>query len=178
MLHIRKIVMRGTDIDDATVSFDAGSNVLAGESDTGKSLLLHCLDYIFGADEMKKRIPETEAYSQLYVEFGNAREQTLTLERSLSGGDLAAHDCQIDEIASSGRKVSARRYGTSLSDDVTSLIFPFADIPDAKLRKNDRGEVQRLTIRTFLPTFLVDEITMIAEQSPVLGQPGFRRYCA
>ena len=41
------------------------------------------------------------------------------------------------------------------------------------MRKNDRGEVQRLTIRTFMPTFLVDEISMITERSPVMGEPGY-----
>ena len=173
MLRLRHIVMRGPDIPEATVSFDAGANILAGESDTGKSLLIHCLDYILGADEMKKRIPETEAYAQLFVEFINAREETLTLERSLSGGDLRAHSCAISEIASEGRKITARRYGTSVADDVTSVILPFAGIQDAKLRKNDRGEVQRLTIRTFMPTFLVDEISVIAEQSPITGEPGY-----
>ena len=173
MLGIREIVMRGPGTEDAAVSFVAGTNVLAGESDTGKSLLLHCLDYIFGAEEMRKRIPQTEAYSQLFVEFRNTRGQTLTLERNLSGGDLAAHDCPIGEIASPGRKVASRRYGTSAVDDVTSVIFPFAGIRDAQLRKNDRGEMQRLTVRTFMSLFLVDENSVIAEQSPVLGGGGF-----
>jgi hypothetical protein len=165
--------MRGPQVDDAEVIFEAGANILAGESDTGKSVLLHCLDYIFGADEMKKRVPEIEPYAQLYVEFANSRGATLTLERSLSGGDLEVHDCPIADIQGSGRKIAARRYGRSVADDVTSLILPFANIPDATLRKNDRGEVQRLTIRTFMPTFLVDEISVIAERSPVLGERGY-----
>jgi hypothetical protein len=173
MLCLRNIVMRGPNVADAIVSFEPGANVLAGESDTGKSLLLHCLDYILGADEMRKRVPKTEAYAQLFVEFVNARQETLTLERSLSGGDLAAHDCSIDQIASPGRRIVARRYGKSVADDVSSVILPFSGISDAKLRKNDRGDVQRLTIRTFMPTFLVDEISVIAEQSPIMGKPGY-----
>jgi DNA repair ATPase RecN len=79
MLRLRHIIMRGPGVEDATVSFVAGANILAGESDTGKSLLLHCLDYILGADEMRKRVPETEAYAQLFVEFANTRQEILTL---------------------------------------------------------------------------------------------------
>ncbi|WP_276516726.1 hypothetical protein [Bradyrhizobium ottawaense] len=41
------------------VAFGDGANILAGASDTGKSYLVHCLDYIFGADELSKRIPES-----------------------------------------------------------------------------------------------------------------------
>src|SRR4051812_938928 len=173
MLRINRILLRGPGIADATIGFEQGSNILAGASDTGKSLLLHCLDYIFGADEMRKRIPETEPYAQLFVEFVNDRQETLTLERSLSGGNLAVRDVPIDDIAAAGRTVSPRRYGTSLADDVTSVLLPFASIPEARLRKNNLGDTQRLTIRSFFPLILVDEISVIAEQSPILGESGF-----
>lgn len=53
------------------------------------------------------------------------------------------------------------------------MLFPLAGIPEAMLRKNGRGEVQRLTIRTLRPVFLVDEIAVIDERSPVTGAPGF-----
>jgi DNA repair ATPase RecN len=89
MLQVRTICLKGARKDDATISFEDKANNLAGESDTGKSYLLHCLDYIFGADEFKKRIPQAEPYSQLYVEFANDRGEALSLERSLSGGGLA-----------------------------------------------------------------------------------------
>lgn len=46
-------------------------------------------------------------------------------------------------------------------------------IKEATLRKNNDGEPQRLTIRTFVPTIIVDEVSVIEEQSPVLGRGGF-----
>ena len=58
MLQIREIRLSGPNVEDASVKFGPGPNVIAGESDTGKSYLLHCLDYIFGAEELKKRIPQ------------------------------------------------------------------------------------------------------------------------
>jgi hypothetical protein len=56
---------------------------------------------------------------------------------------------------------------------VTEVMFGFAGIPEATLRKNDRGSVQRLTMRLFMPVLLVDEITIIDEVSPVLGDSGY-----
>jgi hypothetical protein len=156
------------------VSFVGGSNVLAGASDTGKSYLLHCLDYVLGAVEMKKRIPEAEPYSQVFVEFENAENESLTLVRSLAGGDLAAYRVGVAEVDGfNGEKIVASRSGPSNAKDVTSVLFDFAKISEAKLRKNDRGETQRLTIRTLLPTFLIDEISVIDEVSPVLGRSSF-----
>jgi DNA repair ATPase RecN len=72
MLQVRSILLRGKGVKDAQISFNHGANILAGESDTGKSYLVHCLDYIFGGDAMSKRIPEAESYSQLFVEFQNS----------------------------------------------------------------------------------------------------------
>lgn len=81
MLQLRRIVLKGQSVLDASIAFAAGGNIVAGETDTGKSYLLRCLDYIFGANKMDKRIPEAEPYSTLYVEFQNKDGNILTLER-------------------------------------------------------------------------------------------------
>ncbi|PKP80384.1 MAG: hypothetical protein CVT79_16180 [Alphaproteobacteria bacterium HGW-Alphaproteobacteria-18] len=173
MFQIREIRLSGPSVEDASIKFGPGPNVVAGESDTGKSYLLHCLDYIFGAEELKKRIPQAEPYDELKVEFQNTAGDYLTLVRNLSGGDLKAHGSQIDTIDSEGKEIAYRRHGKSKADDVTSVLFPFAGIKEAMLRKDSDGKVQRLTIRTFLPTIIVDEVSVIEEQSPVLGRGGF-----
>jgi hypothetical protein len=173
MLQLRKIVLRGEGVPDASISFFPGGNIVAGESDTGKSYLLRCLDYIFGADEMKKRIPAAESYSKLYVQFENKVGAVLTLERHLSGGDLASHTCPVEDIDGAGKSLKPKRKGKSKARDITEVLFQFAGLSEAVLRKNDRGEVQRLTIRQYLPVFLIDEIAIIDEKSPVLGKGGF-----
>lgn len=173
MLQIREIRLSGPNVEDASVKFGHGPNVIAGESDTGKSYLLHCLDYIFGAEELEKRIPQAEPYDEVKVEFRSTAGDYLTLVRSLSGGDLKAHRSEIDAIDGDGETIAYRRHGTSKADDITSVLFSFAGIKEAMLRKNNDGKVQRLTIRTFLPTIIVDEVSVIEEQSPVLGRGGF-----
>lgn len=173
MFQLRQIVLRGEGVPDASIKFLPGGNIVAGESDTGKSYLIRCLDYIFGADEMKKRIPVAEPYSKLYVQFENKVGGVLTLERHLSGGDLASHNCNIEDIQGTGKSLKPKRKGKSKARDITEVLFQFAGLSEAVLRKNDRGEVQRLTIRQYLPVFLVDEITIIDERSPVLGKGGF-----
>ena len=124
---------------------------------------------------MRKRIPKAEPYSQLFVEFENTEKQVLTLERNLSGGQLAAHAVAIDQIAAPGRVILSKRTGKSVADDVTAILFPFAGISEAQLRKNDRGEVQRLTVRTMISVFLADEVAVIDDKSPVLGTGSFDR---
>ncbi|MCS1638218.1 hypothetical protein MWL67_10860 [Escherichia coli] len=86
MLRIRKILLRGNSVQDAYVDFYKGANILAGESDTGKSYLVSCLDYILGAEKLKKKLKEATDYTHLYVEFEND-EGGLTLKRGLEGGN-------------------------------------------------------------------------------------------
>jgi hypothetical protein len=159
---------------DATETFEPGGNILAGESDTGKSYLLHCLDYVFGADELRKRIPEADAYSDLFVELENSAGDFLTLKRSLAGGKIAVYRSRFESIGVTKPEVvtSKRAKGKSVKD-ISSVLFPFAGVPEAVLRRNDRGETQRLSMRMFLPVLLVDEIAVIDERSPVLGKSGF-----
>jgi hypothetical protein len=173
MLQIREIRLCGPNVEDAVVKLGPGPNIIAGESDTGKSYILHCLDYIFGAEEFRKRNPKDEPYDELKVEFENTAGKYLTLVRSLSGGDLKAHHSRIDSISEGGVEIAYRRHGTSKAADITSILFPFAGIKEAVLRRNSGGNVQRLTIRTLLPIILVDEVSMIEEQSPVIGRRGF-----
>jgi hypothetical protein len=173
MLQIRKLVLRGIGVMDATETFCPGGNIVAGESDTGKSYLLRCLDYIFGADKLKSPIPKAQPYSDLFVEFENSAGEFITLRRSLSGGGLAVHRCRIDEIDGPGETITAKRTKKKGAEDVTSVLFPFAGIPEAELRKNVRGEKQRLSMRMFLPIFLIDEVAVIDLHSPVLGRSGF-----
>ena len=55
--------MRGNSVQDAYVDFYKGANILAGESDTGKSYLVSCLDYILGAEKLKKKLKEATDYT-------------------------------------------------------------------------------------------------------------------
>ena len=104
----------------------------------------------------------------------NSEKKSLTLERSLSGGDLAAYQVGIADIdGQESEKIVASRSGKSQAKDVTSVLFEFAKINEARLRKDAQGGTQRLTVRTLLPVFLVDEVAVIDERSPVLGKSSF-----
>lgn len=172
MLQIRKILLRGHSVKDALVKFEHGANILAGESDTGKSFLVQCLDFILGADKLKY-LKQAEGYKSLFVEFENSKQEFLTLVRPLDGGKLRAYQSRIEDISGSGSEIAPKRAGKSVQPDITSVFLPFAGIDSAQLRKNVNGETQRLSVRTLAPLFLVNEVSIIDEYSPVLGRPGY-----
>lgn len=172
MLQIRKILLRGAGLEDAVVQFYSGANVLAGESDTGKSFLLECINFILGAEKLTL-VDEAKPYAHLAVEFVNSNDETITLVRPTGGGKVAAYHVPIADISGSGQPIAPTRKGKSKGPDVTSVLLPFAGIKEARLRRNVEGETQRFTIRTIEPLFLVDEVAVIDQQSPVTGKATF-----
>ncbi|WP_228860384.1 hypothetical protein [Xenorhabdus sp. PB61.4] len=122
---------------------------------------------------LKKKPKEAISYTHLFVEFENSKNEVLTLTRALDGGKLVAHYFPIRGIDGKGETIAPVRKGKSQRPDVTSILFPFAGIKEAKLRKNARGATQRLSIRTLAPLFLVDEVSIIDEYSPVTGRASF-----
>ena len=190
MARISEIRLTGHDKPDALITFKPGANVVSGDSDTGKSYLLRCIDYVFGAEEMTKVIDEASGYELVWLELRDALDETLTLERHLTGGDVQAYSIPIEEVLHRRRgtpddpstegnveapvleveTLAWKRQGKSQARDVTSRVFPFFGMPEnVRLRSNDKGKTQRLSIRTLLPIFVFDEAMIISENSRILG---------
>jgi hypothetical protein len=173
MMQLRELRVTGTDKPNAVIKFAPGGNVIAGVSNSGKSYMLRCIDFVLGADEMTKKIDEDAGYELVCLEFANTRGDSLTLVRQLTGGDVSVHYSTIDKIEGNGTTVAWKRHGKSTGPDVSSIFLQFAGMKEARLRANSRGATNRLTVRTLLPAFLVDETSIIAERSPVYGSSGY-----
>lgn len=174
MMQLREIRLVGPGKEPGQLRFEPGGNVVSGDSDTGKSYMLRCIDFVLGADEMTKVIDEAAGYDRVLLEFENEKNEFLTLGRPLGGGDILVYRQQIGAIHNGGETVASRRRGKSTGPDVSSIVFPFAGMPaEGKLRSSGEGKTTRLTMRVMLPIFLVDETAIIAERSPVLGDATF-----
>lgn len=50
MFYIKKITIKSGQDTKSSVDLKQGLNIVHGESNTGKSLVLSCIDYMFGAE--------------------------------------------------------------------------------------------------------------------------------
>jgi hypothetical protein len=174
-MQIREVRLTGPTKADASVHFKAGGNVITGDSDTGKSYILQCIDYVLGAEKPPKSIEEAVGYKTVFVEFEGGGQSALTLQRPLGGGDIEAHRAKIDNIVGRGEVVPARRYGKSLVRDVTSVVLEFSQLSEAQLRSTKEGKPARLSLRHLAPIVLVSETSIIAELSPVYTNSGYEQ---
>lgn len=53
--YIRQLTVSGEGVEPSVISFEPGTNLIFGNSDMGKSYVVECLDFIFGAKTMRLR---------------------------------------------------------------------------------------------------------------------------
>ena len=172
-MQLRELRLTGTSKPPASVRFDQGANAFSGVSDTGKSYMFHCIEYVLGADVMDHEIGEADGHERVLLELVNDKGKTLSLKRPLKGGKISTYNVPLDQIQGDEKVVPHKRSGKSKSEELTSVVFPFAGLSDVDLRKNKTGKTQRLTIRTMTPIFLVDEDAIFSTTSPVTGPRSF-----
>jgi len=122
-MQLRELRLVGSGKAPASVRFVAGANVISGTSDTGKSYILRCIDYVLGAEELKKKIDEAVGYEFAQVEFVNNEGQFLTFIRNLAGGDVLVHRTSIQNIHGAGEEVAWKRQGAATDSEEGSTAW-------------------------------------------------------
>ncbi len=80
---IKKLEVKGAKKESASIELDTGLNVIAGASDTGKSYITKCFQFIFGTETPPKQIDEAKGYTHLEVTFETEDGGSFILSREL-----------------------------------------------------------------------------------------------
>lgn len=91
-ISLRFIRFRGTKKPDAEFTFAPGLNVLWGASDTGKTFLVEAIDFMLGAGDPLKDIPERQGYETIELGLTTPGAKDYTLVRSIQGGNFMRFD--------------------------------------------------------------------------------------
>ena len=161
---IRRLALLGLGKAPAEVTFTRGLNVVAGPSDTGKSFIAKCLDYVLGSRDPLKEIPQADGYSSVVLEIeANSDQRVYSLERSVRGGEIL---CKTD--GKPDRVLAAKHQGGK-EDTVSQFLLDLSGLGTKKVRTNDRGTTRPLSFRDIARLIIIDEETVITEDSPVLS---------
>lgn len=156
---IKKLELSGSSVETKTIQFKKGLNVIFGSSDTGKTFIFECINYMLGSTTLKKSIPESENYNLvvLVIETYNGKEYKL--ERSLKGGnfnlfDSSTGDSRVIEVSNQSNK-----------ETISSFLLNICNINGKKIRKNKQGKMQNLYFQNLKKYFAVDEVEIVTEKS-------------
>lgn len=159
---IKKLEVKGTDKQTALVDFEIGLNVIAGASDTGKSYITKCFQFIFGTETPPKPIDQAKGYTHLVVSFETKSGERFVLSRELKEkADIVCKEIDNDNLETVLKP--AHKGTPNLSEFFLSKFGLDNKILAKGLESMNHVS---LTLRIFERILLVDEGRIISENSP------------
>jgi len=162
--YLVRLTLSGAGLADAEVRFGNGLNVISGPSDTGKTFIIQCIDFLLGARTKPEEIPEASGYGLAHLEL-KAREDgaSYTLTRSLRGGDFTLKRPDGSE------EVLAEQHSADRDDTVSQFLLDMTGLSNNRLRKNKRGETRSLSFRDLAHLIVISEEDILKSRSPILS---------
>ena len=171
--YIERLSVSGPGKQESVVEFQSGVNIICGPSNTGKTYIIKCIDYMFGATD-DPIVLET-GYNRVTLTLC-APEGCVTMSRLFGQPRV--------EVTSTHPDIVPGRYlvkGTqkNYEDSIASVWLKLIGIKNMHLiNSNGNRKKQLLTWRTFCHTFLLTEQRMISLDSALLPDSVFTRTAA
>ena len=161
---ISRIIATGEKVVASKIDFKQGLNIVCGPSNTGKSYIFHCIDFLFGSSS--KPFDESTGYDTVRMEVITEKGHNLSLERQLGKNTI--------QVISNVPEIESGRYSTSSGKKkINTVWLALIGINEEhKIVKNQYYHSQTLTWRTFLHSFLISD-EQIPQKEPVLLQAQF-----
>jgi hypothetical protein len=166
---IAEVRFRGENVEDAVIRFAQGLSVVAGPSNTGKSLLRSALNFVFGSSEPMKTVDESVVYGSILVEVRTTTGETMTFERAWQGGDVKQYAVAAQDVTVATRsRLLSSRHSAENETNISAVLLSLAGLTGRKiLRSKTRGDVRNLSFRDLVEYVLISEERIITELSPI-----------
>lgn len=162
--QLTRLTLKGAGVPDAEVVFREGLNVVSGPSDTGKTFIFQCIDFMLGGQDSPKDIPEAAGYESVHLAIRpRGMSEDLVLERSLRGGDVRLYTPRA-----AMRVLRAKHKGED-HDTVSGFLLDLTGLTGKKVRTNAQGITRYLSFRDIARLTLVGEETIIREETPIFS---------
>jgi len=169
--YIQELKLTGSHTEDASIPFEKGLNVISGPSNTGKSFIFKCINYIFGASELKP-IKESKKYSIIYLQLGffNSNRQ-ITLSRAIGDNKIYYSFSGIKNFTTSSHQVLNVKHSAENEDNISRYLLKLLGIEEliCLVKSKSNGSKKTLSFRAIVNLFMISETDIISEKkSPIL----------
>lgn len=170
MFYISKIILYSGNGVQSHLYLKPGLNIIYGESNTGKSMILDCIDYMFGARDhrFESKLDIEKIELSLYVN-GNL----LIMNRAINSKKIS--------IESNVPGIESDMYSTNSNaqKSISSVWLKIMGINgDVKIIQTLTGKLQKLTLRTFYHVLLISEQRVQTVGSILSSENGFTQKVA
>lgn len=170
--YIKSIGASGPKVEYSQVMFDAGVNILHGPSNSGKSYVISCINFMFGASE----VPFTRAstgYDTIHMTMESMDGRSVQMKRRIVD-DTKGKKSDVGEnsvsVASNFEEIGSYDYSISKME-YSDMLLKLMGIEERHQIISTQAFVQQnLTNRSFLHSFFIDEDN-IYEKIPAFDVP-------
>lgn len=162
--YIEKIIVTGSGKTDSIIELSNGVNIIYGPSNTGKTYIVKCIDYMFGSEREPIDISTGYQYIKIIV---RTQCGTITMSRKIGENKI--------EVSSNDNNVSSGKYATKASrinydKTINSIWLSLIGVNDMHLViSNENYKKQILSWRTFSHMFMLTETKIISEYPAILS---------
>lgn len=170
-LQIRFIRFLGPGRETAEFLFTPGLNILWGSSDTGKTFLVEAIDFMLGAGEPLKDIPERVGYDRILLGL-TVGNKDYTLHRSINGGAFKRFDGLLQDIPEdpkAGKPLSAGHSAKNYTNLSNWLLQEIGLDKKQILYSIKSGQLKSLGFRALAHLCVIIYPNITKTKSPILS---------
>ena len=160
---IKKITVSGKNALYSEILFNDGVNIVYGPSNSGKSYIINCIDFMFAG-----QIPFTKAatgYDTVSIYFESTDGDIVSMERKIIDGKNGETGARVVDVRSDYEHIKSQEYkisGNGFSDVMLRLMGINSS---HKIISDDNYNVQSVTIRQLMHFFFINEENILMKST-------------
>lgn len=167
---INKLRLTGASVESAEINLKPGTNIITGPSNTGKTFIFQCINYMLGGSKLPKPIKHAKSYSSIFLEIESFQDKKFTLSSDLKGGDFQLFSGGIDELTNDQEyKTLARKHNPKNEKTVSAFLLSLSNSYQKKIRTNVKGKTRYISYRDIISFLMINEERIITEDSLIIS---------
>lgn len=164
----KELRLTGQNKKDAVITFKPGLNVISGPSDTGKTFIFDCIDYMLGSSKELRNIPKLKGYTNIFLEI-ESNNQTYTIESEITNKNTyKLYRSKISKL-NTEPEILKRKFEANSNNNISSFLLNLNNLNHKKIRKNANGDTVNLSYRNVVKFSFIDEERIITNKSPIIS---------
>lgn len=167
--YVSELLVKGQGKKDALVSFQRGLNIISGASDTGKSYIFACIEFMLGREESPKPIPESVGYTDIYIELRNINNDApISIHRKFQESNVQYKRCSLKDYQRSSVDISSVpvRHNSKNESNLSRLLLKECNLDEKQLKVSKENKKVSLTFTDIRKLTCIHEERIITEESP------------
>jgi hypothetical protein len=165
--YFKELRVIGKDKEPAIIKLDNSLNVISGPSNTGKSYIFQCMDFMLGAQSKPKPIQESTGYEKMLLNLVTYEGKEYTIIRDLFDSKIEFIEGSVEEYGKIAPQELKAQKGSSREENISGFLLSLINLKGCQLKKNDSNEKKEISFRNLRKICLVNEEEVISESSPI-----------